>query len=142
MIEIRRGRDRDAEAVFGLARKLATSTAPQRGAFDESYRQILGDPRHCLLVADGGEGPCGYLLGLVHPAFHANGNIGWIEELLVDETVRGAGLGRRLMEAFETWAVDEHAAGYLAVATRRAGDFYRSVGYVESAGYFKKLRRR
>lgn len=41
------------------------------------------------------------------------------------------------MEAAERWAVEQGAA-YLALATRRAADFYRAIGYSESATFFRK----
>ena len=107
---------------------------------------IIEDARQVILVAtsDTDTGPpelIGYVHGLTHPAFHANGNVAWIEELVVDEEFRGAGIGSSLMAAFEDWsstrAVD---ARYLALATRSAANFYRSLGYQESATYFKKAR--
>lgn len=138
-LAIRAAESRDLDAIFRLARALATSATPVRAAFERSFEMIAGDHNQCLLVADGPDGVVGYICGLVHPAFHANGNIGWVEELIVDASARGAGLGRRLMRAFEDWAVTSADARYFAVATRRAGDFYTKVGYTESAAYFKKI---
>ncbi len=116
---------------------------PERSAFEASLATILADDRQLVLVAEPDSasvgGLAGYLYGLTHPAFHANGDIGWIEELYVDERLRGTGLGRRLMGAFEQWGIESVGAAYFAVATRRAGDFYRSIGYAESASYFKKV---
>lgn len=99
---------------------------------------ILGDPKQQLLVAEIPSGVVGYLYGLVHPAFHANGNIAWVEELFVESEQRGGGTGRQLMTGFENWARRTSDAAYVAVATRRAHDFYDSIGYAESATYFKK----
>lgn len=59
----------------------------------------------------------------------------------MDASTRGAGVGRRLMADFEHWAFDQRGARHISLATRRAGDFYRRLGYQESAVYFK-LRRR
>jgi hypothetical protein len=36
------------------------------------------------------------------------------------------------------WAKEQGAA-YLALATRRADDFYRTIGYSESATFFRKV---
>ncbi|WP_152360511.1 GNAT family N-acetyltransferase [Microlunatus speluncae] len=130
----------DADDLFRLAGLLATSAVPERPAFDRALAAILADRNQRLLVAAAGGDLVGYLYGLTHPSFHANGPIGWIEELYVDEQCRGTGLGRRLMSDFEQWAADSGEAVYFAVATRRAGEFYRSIGYAESAGYFKKVR--
>ncbi len=51
---------------------------------------------------------------------------------------RGRGIGRILMDAFERWAATEGCA-LVALATRRAGPFYRALGYEESATYFRKV---
>ena len=42
------------------------------------------------------------------------------------------------MEAFEAWA-KEREVKQIALATRRASDFYKALGYEESAVYFRKL---
>ena len=79
----------------------------------------------------------GYLLATSHPAFHANGLVAWVEEVMVAEPARGAGVGRQLMAAAEAWAC-RRGARYVALATRRAAPFYRALGYEDSAVYFKK----
>ena len=56
---------------------------------------------------------------------------------MVAASVRGAGTGRLLMAAAESWARSIGAA-YVALATRRAAPFYCALGYAESATYFKK----
>lgn len=161
---IRLARPEDADAVFALAVELATTAVPERTAFDRSWRTVLGDPEQLLLVAevagsdyevpvegqvegqaevepqpgDGSARVVGYLHGMLHPAFHANGPIGWVEEVCVTGTRRGGGIGRALMARFETLAGSRDVA-YVAVATRRADAFYRALGYEESARYFRKL---
>lgn len=94
-----------------------------------------------MLVAEHDGSLVGYVHVLVHEAFHADGMIGWVEELMVGEDQRGTGCGRALMAAAEQWATENFDIAYLAVATRRAEGFYRSIGYDESATYFKKAFR-
>lgn len=36
---------------------------------------------------------------------------------------------------------DTHVAGYVSLASRRAGDFYRALGYEDSAVFFRKTLR-
>lgn len=79
----------------------------------------------------------GYLLATSHPAFHANGEVAWVEELMVAASARRSGVGRALMAAAETWARHRGAA-YIALATRRAAPFYQALAYDESATYFKR----
>jgi hypothetical protein len=42
------------------------------------------------------------------------------------------------MEAFEAWARHGRAR-FVALATRRARDFYEALGYCEDAAYFRKV---
>jgi hypothetical protein len=42
------------------------------------------------------------------------------------------------MSAFESWA-RAHGCALVALSTRRAGPFYRALGYEESAVYFRKV---
>lgn len=130
----------DEPAVWPLARALATSVEPSRDDFSQSFHAILDDPNAAILVALAGvDSVVGYVHVLTHPAFHANGNIAWIEELFVAEEHRGTGAGRELMNAAENWAWSERHVAYIALATRRAADFYLAIGYDESATYFRKL---
>jgi GNAT superfamily N-acetyltransferase len=77
------------------------------------------------------------VLGLSHPAFYASGLIAWVEEIVVREDLRRMGIGQELMNSFEAWAVLKECR-LIALATRRAADFYKRIGYAESAIYFKK----
>ncbi|BBH20130.1 hypothetical protein Back11_14750 [Paenibacillus baekrokdamisoli] len=46
-------------------------------------------------------------------------------------------IGKKLMELVEGRAL-ERGSKLVALATRRASEFYKSIGYDESATYFKK----
>jgi GNAT superfamily N-acetyltransferase len=128
----------DAAAVAALAGELAMSFTFAGPAFGASFPALLADPQACLLVAAGGDGPVGYLLGFRHLTFYANGPVGWVEEILVRGEYRRSGAGRELMAAFEEWA-REHGCALVALATRRAAPFYRALGYEESAVYHRKM---
>jgi GNAT superfamily N-acetyltransferase len=131
----------DRDQVWPLARDLATSYVPERPAFDRSFALLLADPSALLLVAGApgafGAGLAGYLLATSHPAFHANGPVVWVEEVMVAVPARRSGVGRDLMAAAEAWARARGAA-YVALATRRAVPFYQALEYEASATYFKK----
>lgn len=138
---IRKARSDDEEAIWPLARALATSSTPTQGGFHRAFHAILQDRRSAVLVAADDDRILGYVHVLSHPAFHADGNIAWIEELFVDEEHRGTGIGRALMRAAERWARAEVQASYMALATRRAAAFYQAIGYTESASYFRRSLR-
>jgi GNAT superfamily N-acetyltransferase len=101
----------DRDEVWGLAREFATSFVPERAAFDESFARLLTAAHTLLLVAEvPGRGVAGYLLANSHTTFLANGSVAWVEEVMVDERARRAGVGRRLMEHAEEWAQSVGAA--------------------------------
>jgi GNAT superfamily N-acetyltransferase len=128
----------DAPAVAGLAAELAQSFAFDRACFDASYPELIGDDDACVLVATADEQLTGYLLGIKHLTFYANGPVGWVEEILVRSERRQSGTGRALMHSFEDWAASSGCA-LVALATRRAKPFYLAIGYQESATYLRKL---
>jgi len=80
----------------------------------------------------------GYLLAFCHTTFLANGPIAWIEEIMIAEHVRRGGVGRELMSQ-PSIGRSLAEPPYLALATRRAGGFYRALGYQDSAIFFRKV---
>ena len=56
---------------------------------------------------------------------------------LVIEPLRGTGLGRQIMDAFEQWAKDRQSV-LVSLTTRGAAAFYEHRGYTSKAGYYKK----
>jgi predicted N-acetyltransferase YhbS len=141
MITIRPAVVGDVDAVWPLARDLATSYVVDRDTYATIFAGLVTQPTVTLLVATDGEaGVVGYLLGQRHVTFHAGGPVLWVEEVMVDADRRRAGVGRSLMAAAEELARAGGVA-YVALATRRAGDFYARLGYRESAAYLKKVIR-
>ncbi len=57
---------------------------------------------------------------------------------MVDENYRSLGVGQKLMKEIESSAKDTKSK-LIALATRRAENFYKKAGYEESAVYFRKL---
>lgn len=137
-MRIRTAIPEDVHAIYPLASSLATSFDVEERSFRESFQQILLDDHALLLVAAEGEEVLGYCLGFEHATFFANGNIAWVEEMMVSSSHRRKGVGRSLMAAFERWSAAREAK-LVALATRRAAEFYRAVGYEESATYFRKM---
>jgi GNAT superfamily N-acetyltransferase len=136
--EIRPARLEDIAELWPLVEQFAFSYRPERSTFERSFRELLERFDTLVLVAEI-PGPIivGYLLASYHGTFFANGPVAWIEELMVDESVRRQGVASGLMDSAETWAKSIPTA-YVAVASRRAGDFYLKIGYEESATYFRK----
>lgn len=135
--KVRRAELNDTDALLPLAKALATSFTVENQAFGQSFKQLLDMPHATLFIAEQGNELIAYLLGFEHPSFYANGSVAWVEELYVKEDYRSAGVGSLLMNHFEQ-ATKSAGNKLIALATRRASDFYQSLGYQESATYFKK----
>jgi GNAT superfamily N-acetyltransferase len=136
---IRPARLEDADAVWPLVQEFATSFTPERTAFDTTWHQAVAAADTLVLVAETA-GIIGYLLGSSRRTFFANGPVAWVEELMVERSHRRSGVGRRLVEHAEDWARSADAA-YLALASRRAGDFYLALGYEDSAVFYRRTLR-
>ncbi|MEQ4721472.1 MULTISPECIES: GNAT family N-acetyltransferase [unclassified Nonomuraea] len=137
---IRRAEKADADAVFALAREFGLTFRPEREAFDAALPELLANDDALLLTAVVGGRVQGYLLGFVHLTLFANGPVAWVEEAMVGSGSRRQGIGRALLEEFERWARSREA-GYVAMATRRAPEFYHALGYEASATFFRKVLR-
>jgi len=135
---IRRATATDIEDVFELTRRFAMTFRPEFDAFRRAFDHLIAQEDTVLLVIEEPGGLLGYLLGFDHYALASNGRIAWIEEIMVRQDRRREGLGRELMRQFEQWAATR-GSKLVALATRRARAFYLSLGYEESAGYFRKL---
>ena len=116
----------------------ASSFKPEKQAFEEAFKMILEDDDAVIYIAMDHNKLVGYCLAFSHHTFYANGRVCWVEEIMVDEGMRGQDIGSQLMQSFERWA-EAREAKLVALATRRAAPFYLAVGYEESATYFRKL---
>jgi GNAT superfamily N-acetyltransferase len=137
-IAIRRAESRDSDQIWPLVQDFAFSYEPEPAPFERSLTELLERPDTLLLVAEQGKTTIvGYLLASYHGSFLANGPVAWIEEVMVSESTRHQGVGSSLMSAAEAWA-EAIPTAYVALASRRAGDFYVKTGYEDSATFFRK----
>ena len=137
MTAVRPAASTDAGALAGLVAGFPTPTPPSADAFARAFHAKLADPKSCQLVAEQDGQLVGYVSGYCHPTFYARGQTAWVDEILVDESSRGRGLGRLLMEAFEEWARG-HDCVLVSLATRGTTGFYEHLGYSSRASYYKK----
>ncbi len=134
---IRPSQPEDKAAIFALAKVLAITYKVEDAGFQRAWAALSSSTSACLLVAEEEKKVVGYILGFVHPVFYANGLVAWIEEVVVEESARKKGLGRELMTHFEAWA-KTMGCPQVALASRRAEEFYKAIGYTDSSIYFKK----
>ncbi|HEX9709506.1 MAG TPA: GNAT family N-acetyltransferase [Candidatus Thermoplasmatota archaeon] len=137
-VEIRRPERADGGQLFELVRDFVTSFPADESAFARSFEVLLDDPGCDLLCAFDGAEMTGYVLAFRHPTFFANGPVAWVEELHVRPEYRRRGIAAALMRAVESRA-REHGVRLVALATRRADEFYRAIGYEESATYYRRV---
>lgn len=136
---VRPARLDDGVQVWPLTQQFATSFDPERPAFDSAFAALVARPDTFIAVAELPTAAiAGYVLATSHLTLFANGPVAWVEELMVSPDERRVGVGDSLMQAAEDWAQDQGAA-YVALATRRAADFYKAIGYSESAAFFRKV---
>jgi GNAT superfamily N-acetyltransferase len=121
----------DAPALHRFAAALALDHAPQREAHEHSLREALTDERSLVLVAEQGGRLVGSLVAGLLPMPLYGARLAFLQELFVDEAARSGGVGRGLMEAFDSWA-REHGAAVEALGTSRphAMRFYERLGFV------------
>jgi len=132
------GRVEGLRAALALVRSFAISSQPERSRFERTLEELLGRSDTLAIVAEDGQANViGYLLASSHETFFANGPVVWIEEVMVSESGRRQGVGPQLLSAAEAWAAAIPTA-YIALAGRRAAEFYVAAGYEESATYFRK----
>jgi GNAT superfamily N-acetyltransferase len=128
----------DRGAVAQLAAELAQSFVFSRTRFEQTYAGVCTAADARVLLALRGDDPVGYLLGVRHHTFYANGPVASVEEILVREQDRGEGTGHALMWAFERWAATGGCV-LITLATRRAEGFYLALGYEKTAISFRKV---
>lgn len=132
----------DADAVFALVRQLGAAFVPVRSMFDESFAALVesGDGAAAFLyVVEDDEGAVsGYALTTVSRLLSTNGLSAQLQEIAVDEAVRGQDLGTQLVHAVETECV-HRGVRQLTVAARRAGGFYDRLGYTQNAEYMRRV---
>lgn len=138
-ITVRPAVQADSAALFELATAFVTSFEVNPTGFDDRVTELISDDAGALLVAiDEDDELVGYVAAFVHPTLYANGPVGWIEELIVDQHIRRRGVGGLLVVGAEEWITD-HDGRLVALATRRASAFWSSIGYETSAEYLRKI---
>lgn len=135
---IRKARSDDVLHLLPLVQEFVTSFELDPRSYQATYRRVLHNDSACALVAEHRGQIVGYLLGFIHDTFYANGQVAWVEEIMVHAEHRRAGLGTSLMRCFESWCEDRGAM-LSALATRRASDFYEAIGYKASATYLRRV---
>lgn len=130
----------DEQAVFSLVEQLGSGyEPPDRKAFASAFAAAVGESDgHLLLVATNAAGVVvGYAMTTIARLLYTNGDSAQLQELVVDEGARGAGIGSRLVAAVEG-ACRQRDVRQLTVASSRGASFYERLDYRSTADYLKK----
>ncbi|MBN2098946.1 MAG: GNAT family N-acetyltransferase [Dehalococcoidia bacterium] len=133
----------DAPGIAALLRGLGwfalideESPAETERRLREHLRLCLADDSHAVLVAEGAEGAVlGYVAVHWLPYLMLAGPEGYVSDLFLTESVRGAGLGTKLLGAVRDMAVSRGCSRMMLVnrKTRESykRGFYRKLGWEE-----------
>ncbi len=126
----------DLEALIGLLQALFSIEADFRPDPDRQRRglaRLLDEPaRAGVLVAERGGAVVGMVTAQLVISTAEGGPSAWVEDMVVDEAERGRGIGRRLLDAIEVWAVARGASRLQLLADRENGPalgFYARLGW-------------
>ena len=133
-VELRAGSRDDAATVAKLITELGYPTSAEQ--MHERLAMFVHDANYHAVVAVVDARVVGFIGLRVDRGYEYDGVQGRIVALVVDESQRGRGIGRALVDAGEAWA-RERGAHKIMVNTAhhraRTHEFYRSIGY-ESTG--------
>lgn len=142
MLEIRKAKPGDAKDLCKLMSELVGHTC-ELETLREQLALILADPHYGLFVADDGGRVAGTVMGIACYDLAFNGQkFGIIENVITDADYRGQGVGRRMFEAVEQWAVEQGCAYIQLVSSAyRTGahQFYEKIGYTREGGFRKRF---
>lgn len=106
---------------------------PDRNAARTFELLLQGSPyADCLIAEDENGQPVGYCLAALTWSNEAGGLCVWLEELMVDESQRSKGIGRKLIAAVQEKYAD--AARFRLEVTDenpRAAALYRALGFAD-----------
>lgn len=120
---------RDLPKVRDLLRQLGYDL--DEGELVRRFKMVDAADSHCLLVASNGDEVVAFVHIFYRPALEKPPEA-VVQALVVDEKLRGAGIGRRLMDEAEKWAGElsfESVVLSSSTAREEAHTFYRTLGY-------------
>ena len=142
--QIRYCTENDYEAVYELLRQLWADTIPDRDALRTAYTKAVASKSQMLIVARVGPRLAGFCSLTVKNNLWQAGNLGHIDELVVDGCFRGKGVGSRLLEEI-TKIARENGCKRIeldsAFHRKEAHRFYENAGYENRAYLFPKVIR-
>lgn len=138
---VRAPRDDDADAIAPLLGQLGYPSTPQQ--VRTRLQALRGDePSSVMWVAELDGVVVGVATARQFPGIHLSEPVAWLTVLVVDERVRGRGVGRRLVTEAEQWARASGAKRLSltsAVHRKEAHQFYINLGYQQTGVRLAKI---
>jgi N-acetylglutamate synthase-like GNAT family acetyltransferase len=138
--QIRRAGAADADAIARLLDQLGYPT--ENADVPRRLDQLMNHHRGAVLLADHGEQVVGLATVHILSVLNRRRDVAWLTALVVDESMRGSGVGRSLVNAVEDFA-RQAGCERLSVTTHedRAGAqaFYVRVGLEQTGRRFGKM---
>jgi len=138
-IHVRRAQPADAERIANLLTQLGYPTATD----DVPVRlsRMTDGGRAAVFVAERAETVLGVATAHIVSVINRPHDVAWLTALVVDESTRGSGVGRALVESVEAFG-RQSGCGWLSVTTheRRADAhaFYQRIGFEHTGRRFGK----
>jgi N-acetylglutamate synthase-like GNAT family acetyltransferase len=139
-LQIRQATPADADAIARLLGQLGYPT--DDAVVPERLDRLQRNHRAAVLVAQRGDEVIGLATVHVLSVLNRPRNVAWLTALVVDESVRGSGVGRRLVESVEDFA-RQSGCERLSVTTQEhrtdARTFYSRIGLEPTGRRFGKV---
>jgi len=143
MVETREARLEDLEGLNRLYLQLSGNDHGLSSRYKDIFAQMKSDSAYHLLVAvNEDNNVVGSVLGIICKSLAAHyESFLVIEDVIVDDSLRRAGIGRALFEKIEQIALENTCAYSILVSSgfrTEAHRFYENMGYTESVVGFRK----
>ena len=137
-MEVKEMEEQDLEQIRVLYKELVPdgcSLETLKGNFD----RIKDLPEYAVLVAKEGDKVLGSAIGIICVALDTPFLV--VENVVVDESCRGMGIGRKIFEVLDVFAL-ENGCGYAMLASsgfrHGAHRFYEAIGFDDDVRGFRK----
>ena len=126
--------------------ELYKDLTPFKNDFEKSqeiYEEMIKDENYLLLIAKEGDKVIGSVLGICCKSLASGGEpFLVIEDVIVDKSIRGKGVGSRLFESIENFAKKKKCTYAILVSSdfrTKGHKFYEKMGFIDGVRGFRKV---
>lgn len=140
-VVIREARLADAERLAELMQQLGYTIAPAKLA--DKIADFSKSHSDTVFVAELDDNLAGFISCHLTPLFHQPGSSGRITSLLVEQSVRNNGIGRRLVAEAESFFISQQCVKFEVTSGLERSEthwFYQTLGYqADNLRFIKNL---